>query len=125
MNKIKKNKLLILAIAAVIAGIICLIFSKASASMYFLSCIFFGITFIYLAKHTKVMYYRNLIKLDKTMDNYLKDVQINGENSEYYGFNEDKKNEILTRFIKKSKNNYKYFNVSAVVIIIVGIFMLI
>ena len=77
-----------------------------------------------IGKYSKFMYFSNLIKLDKKLEENLKDVEMNGEESEYYGFNDEKRNKILKKYIKKYKNKYIYFYVFAGAMFIIGIFML-
>ena len=89
MIKLNKKNSLAFAIVFAIAGVICLIFSKTSETCEFLSCVFFGGFFIMIAKFSKYMYFSNLIKLDKKCGEMLKDIEINKENSEYYGFSLD------------------------------------
>jgi len=124
MIKLNKKNSLAFAITFVIAGVICLVFSKTSATVEFLSCVFFGGFFIMIGKYSKFMYFSNLIKLDKKLEENLKDVEMNGEESEYYGFNDEKRNKILKKYIKKYKNKYIYFYVFAGAMFIIAIFML-
>ena len=77
-----------------------------------------------IAKFSKFKYFSNLIKLDKMLQEMLKDIEIKGEQSEYYGFSDDFKKEILRKFIKKNKNKYIYFYVFGFVMFGLAIFML-
>lgn len=124
MIKLNKKNSLAFAITFAVAGILCLIFSKTSETFKFLSCVFFGAAFFMFGKFTKFKYFSNLINLDKNLDIMLKDIEINGEYSEYYGFSKAKKKEIERKFIKKNKNAYIYFYVFAGAIFICSIFML-
>lgn len=78
-----------------------------------------------LGKSSKFRYQSNLISLDKKLEDMLKDVQINGKNSEYNGFNEDEQYKILGQFVKKHKNRNIYFYIFGGCLIFAAIFMLI
>lgn len=77
-----------------------------------------------IGKFSRFTYFNNLIKLDKKFDEILKDVEINKEESEYYGFSEENKNKFLQKFIKKNKNKHISFYVCAVAMFVMAIFIL-
>lgn len=124
MIKLNKKNSLAFAIVFAIAGVICLIFSKTSATIEFLSCVFFGGFFVMIGKYSHFMYFSNLIKLDKNLEESLKDAEINGEASEYYGFDEEAKNKILRKYIKKYKYKYVYFYIFAAAMFVLALFIL-
>lgn len=125
MINLNKKNTLVFALIFMVAGIICLIFYKTNAIFGCLSCLFLGVGFIFLGKTNKFRYQSNLVRLDKKLEEMLKDVEINGELSEYNGFSENEQYKILRQFIKKNKRKDIYCYIFGGAFIFMAIFMLI
>lgn len=107
-------------------GILFLIFSKGDKFLTFFALLSIGGGFIFLAKYCTFFYQENLIKLDKNIKKVLKDIDIKGENSEYYGNIDDvSSNQILTEYIKKNKYRHRIFYVFGGVLIFCSLILLI
>ena len=124
--KTNKKQSFILMIIFFVIGIICIIFSKDKKVLSFLSFLFWGIGFLCLGRFSIFQYQENLIKLDKKLNNMLKDVELKGQQSEYYEkIDDEKTNKILKKYMKNSKYTYISLYVFGVVLIFIGVVMLI
>lgn len=106
-------------------GILFLIFSKGDKFLTFFALLSVGGGFIFLAKYCTFFYQENLIKLDKNINNVLKDIDMKGENSEYYGNIDDVSlNKILNEYIRKNKYRHRIFYILGGVLIICSFMLL-
>lgn len=120
-----KRLYIVSTLSLFIVGVLFLAISKGNHALVFLGLFLIGGGFISLGKVSILNYQENLIKLDKNIDFMLKDIEINGEQSEYYEFvTPEKSTLVLNDFIKKNKRKFILFYIMGGVMIVSSFFML-
>lgn len=116
----KKLKM-ILATALVLIGIglIFIMFYKTSKVFGCLSCIFIGLGLITFGIHSRYRYLQKRAEIDKTIAEIIKDVEENGENSEYYELAQNKKvMNTMYKDLDKTEKTHVTFFVSGIVFLV-------
>lgn len=85
MNWLKRNQMVIIVGALLIVGACTVIFGKTLKVQGGVTCLCWGIAVLVLAYNTYNKNQWHLDEFDKESKEILKDVAINGEESEYYG----------------------------------------